>query len=100
MQLGQLVLAQVKTVISSSKVIKCELLTKDNASKAYVSAKELTIHNLKPGFLVNAKVARVVENGLEVSFMGGFSGTIFVDHLDKDDLTKYKVGEKVTARII
>lgn len=40
------------------------------------------------------------ENGIEVSFLGGFNGTIFVDHLEKKDPNKYKIGEKLTARII
>jgi ribosomal protein S1 len=66
-----------------------------------VTAKgEVTLHNIKPGFLVSAKISKILENGLEVSFLGGFTGTIFVDHLDREDVTKYKIGEKLSARII
>lgn len=62
--------------------------------------KEITIHNLKPGFMVNTKVSKVLENGIELGFLGGFKGTVFIDHLDKNDPSKYKVGEKISARII
>ena len=88
----------VKNVMGSSKIIKCELSGKDEQSP--ISVKELTIHNMKPGFLVNAKVARVLENGIELNFLGGFSGTVFIDHLVKGDPSKYKPGEKLTARIV
>lgn len=65
-----------------------------------MTSKEITIHNLKPGFLVNGKITKLVENGIELSFLGGFTGTIFIDHLDKVEPTKYKVGEKIISRII
>lgn len=55
---------------------------------------------MKPGFLVNAKVSQLFENGVEILFMGGFTGTIFIDHLEKSDPNKYKIGEKLVARII
>ena len=35
------------------------------------------------------------ENGVSVSFLGGMQGTIFVDHLNKEAPTKYKVGERL-----
>jgi len=60
----------------------------------------MTIHNIKPGFLVSSKVSKVFENGIELSFLGGFNGSVFVDHLDRPDPVKYKIGEKLTARII
>lgn len=58
------------------------------------------MHNVKPGFLVNAKVSQLYENGLEALYMGGFTGTIFIDHLEKQDPNKYKIGDKIVARII
>jgi ribosomal protein S1 len=62
--------------------------------------KELTKNNIKPGFLVTAKVQRTLDNGIELNFLGGHSGTVFVDHLDRPEPNKYKLGEKVTARIV
>jgi len=43
-------------------------------------------HTLRPGFLVNAKVAKLFENGLELSFLGGMTGTVFVDHIGRDSI--------------
>lgn len=68
--------------------------------RTFINAKELTIHNIKPGFLVNAKVTKILENGIELNFLGGFTGTVFIDHLDKENPNKYKNGEKLQARII
>lgn len=41
-----------------------------NDPKQFVNSKEITLHNLKPGFLVNAKVSKLLENGIEVTFLG------------------------------
>lgn len=59
------------------------------------SLNDVTMHTLKPGYLVSAKIAKLFENGLELSFLGGMRGTVFVDHLNKDSITKYKTGEKL-----
>jgi len=87
-------------VIGSSKVIKCEILNEENSKQNANSNGELTLHNLKPGFNVSSKITKLLENGVEVSFLGGFTGTIFVDHLDRSDVSMYKMGEKLIARII
>ena len=97
MNLDMLVHVIVKNVMAGSKIVKCELASKDSHT---VNNKELTIHNIKPGFLVSAKVSKLLENGIELSFLGGFNGTVFTDHLDRPDPKKYKVGEKLTGRII
>lgn len=60
---------------------------------------KLTLSQLKPGFLVSAKVSNLFENGLELNFLGGMTGTCFVDHLDQKT-KELKIGEKVSARII
>jgi ribosomal protein S1 len=83
--------------MAGSKIMKCELASKDSNP---VNNKELTIHNIKPGFLVSSKVSRLLENGIELSFLGGFTGTVFVDHLDRLDPSKYKIGEKLNARLV
>ena len=64
------------------------------------SLSDVTKHTLKPGYLVSAKVAKVFDNGLEVTFLGGMRGTIFADHLTKGNPNKYKTGEKLQARVI
>lgn len=98
MQIGELVHVMVKQSLPSSKIVKCELPLKDGIEKP-LKSKDLTIHNVKPGFLVAAKVQRTLDNGIELGFLGGFSGTVFVDHLDKD-LAKFKLGDKVNARVV
>lgn len=55
---------------------------------------------MKPGFLVNSKVAKIYENGVEITFLGGMTGTVFVDHIGRESVAKFKVGEKIQARCI
>ena len=103
MTVGSLV--QVIVQSKTSKVIKCELLNKTEADEdtplvrpaVKTDMAQVTPHTLKPGFLVNAKMQKIFENGLEVSFLGGMTGTVFADHMGK---SKYKVGEKVQAMVI
>lgn len=49
--------------------------------------------------MVNSKVAKLFENGIELSFLGGMSGTVFVDHIGRESISNFKVGEKVKARV-
>jgi hypothetical protein len=63
---GQMVVVIVKHVIASSKVVKCELLNKDNCEDCVFQAAQestlvsdefkLTTSHLKPGFLVSGKI--------------------------------------------
>jgi len=50
---------------------------------------------LKAGYLVNAKVSKLFENGVGLSFLGGMTGTVFVDHLARESPHKFKVGERL-----
>jgi ribosomal protein S1 len=54
---------------------------------------------MKPGFNVSGKVSKIYENGVEITFLGGITATCFVDHL-QEDISEYKLGKKVIARII
>ena len=60
---------------------------------------KLTGAHLKPGFLVSSKVNKILENGFELTFLGGITGTVFQDHIDPS-LKDLKVGSKLNARII
>ena len=80
-------------------MVKCERLQGEEEPLQRSKDVELTLAQLKPGFLVSAKVSKVFENGLELSFVGGLLGSVFADHVDTD-VTSYKVGVKCTARII
>lgn len=106
--IGQHTLVIVKSVVASSKVIKCDLLSKANNQECVQQPKQesnledefkLTVTHLKPGFLVSCKVSKVMENGLEINFLGGLTGTVFQDHIDPS-LKDLKVGSKFNARII
>ena len=44
-------------------------------------------------------MAKLFENGLEISFLGGMTGTVFADHTERDSISNFKVGEKVKARV-
>ena len=52
---------------------------------------------VKPGFLVSAKVSKTYDNGVELTFLGGMTGTCFADHLGPEKLS---IGSKVVARVI
>lgn len=93
---GELVLVQAKS--TTSKLIKCERTLMTCAQ----STDSVTINEntLRPGFLVNAKVAKIYENGLDLSYLGGMQGQVFVDHTGRDQTSSFKVGEKVQARVI
>lgn len=107
-------LVQVLVASKTSKLIRCSLLT--NASVPGVEEEDdskhqgvqmvktdmasVTPHTLKPGFAVSGKVAKLYENGLEITFLGGMTGTVFADHLSKANASKYKLGEKVQALVI
>jgi len=91
---GQMVTVIVKSTLASSKVIKCELLQKDNCLDCVQQASQestlvndefkLTPSHLKPGFLVSGKISKLYENGVELTYLGGLTGTVFVDHLSEE----------------
>ena len=115
-RLAEKTLVQVLVASKTSKVIRCSLLStvhaqanaedSDDASKhqglqmVKTDMAQVTPHTLKPGFAVSAKVHKLYENGIEVTFLGGMQGTIFADHLGKSNASKYKLGEKVQAVVI
>jgi len=93
---GSLVFIVVKA--ATSKVIKCDPLNEQTLDQTVATDEnEHSVHTVKPGYLVSAKVTRVFDNGLELRFLKGMTGTVFTDHLDKSG---YKVSDKVKARVI
>ena len=101
MHLGTLVHVLVHSL--TSKLVKCTLVEQKGESTArqtvQTSLSQITEHTLKPGYYVSGKVTKTFENGIEMSFLGGITGTIFIDHLVKSP-KKFKTGEKVQARVI
>jgi len=58
----------------------------------------MSFEQVKPGYLVDAKVKKVVDNGLFVVFCGGIEGIIFEDHCEKK-LSEYKPKDVLQARV-
>ena len=54
---------------------------------------------LFPGTLVEARVKKVLQNGLLVRFLSQFYGFIFVDHLE-NELESYKKKDLLKVRIL
>lgn len=57
------------------------------------------VNSLTPGSLVNVKIRKVLSDGLLVSFLTFFTGTIDPFHLGKG-LSEYQEGDKLKARIL
>jgi len=79
------------TMVNNASTMVCKSINKANDAK-------VTMNTVKPGFLVDAKVNKVFENGVMLNFLSGLEGTVFADHLKPNH--EYKVGEKVKARVI
>lgn len=103
----QLVTCVVKTIVTASKILKCDILGSQTASECVqqpdsnlvASEFKLTASHLKPGFLVSGKISKLYENGIEITFLGGLTGTCFIDHLGLD-ISECKIGTKLNARVI
>lgn len=59
----------------------------------------VNIASLLPGYLVNAKVGKILSDGIIVSFLTFFNGTVDPFHLGQD-VSKFQEGQKVKARIL
>jgi ribosomal protein S1 len=95
-EIGDLV--NVVVISSTSKLVKCstDIMSCVQSTESVL----VTEHTMKAGFLVNSKVAKIYENGIEISFLGGMTGTVFVDHTGRENVSKFKVGERLQARCI
>ncbi|KAH7661832.1 Nucleic acid-binding proteins protein [Dioscorea alata] len=102
---GQLIQGVVKSIDKARAVVHLDS-DPDLVSKSVIKdLKGLSIDQLVPGMMVNARVHSTLENGIMLSFLTYFTGTVDVFHLQdyfpssswKDD---YKHNKKVTARIL
>ena len=62
--------------------------------------KSTSISTILPGMLVKARVKSVLEDGISVSFMTYFSGTIDCFHIAAEDTGSFKEGQKLRSRVI
>ena len=62
----------------------------------------MNVSTLLPGMLVNSRVKQILSDGLSVSFMTYFSGTVDCFHVNapKGVSSAFKVGQRMRARII
>jgi len=93
---------QVFVESKTSKVLKCVPVDATSAqSSVQTSLSAVSLHTLKPGFLVKGKVSKLFDNGFMMTFLGGLQGTVFIDHVNRQSSLKgLKVASKVTARVI
>jgi len=70
-------------------------------AKATVSA-GLSLESLKPGMLVNSLFEKKTGNGIAVSFLGVFTGSVTHQHLEKgyQDKDEFQPKQKIRARIL
>ncbi|GAB5033644.1 rrp5 homolog [Nannochloropsis oceanica] len=73
--------------------------------KALTRGSALTLQGLKPGMLVNAAVDMLLKNGLVLTFLGGFSGVVILEHLDRpyvdnDWRKRFRLGDVLQARVM
>uniref|UniRef100_A0A5B7AEH9 rRNA biogenesis protein RRP5 n=1 Tax=Davidia involucrata TaxID=16924 RepID=A0A5B7AEH9_DAVIN len=102
---GQLLQGIVKSIDKTRKVVYLNS-DLDMVSK-YVTKdlKGISIDLLVPGMMVNARVQSILENGIMLSFLTYFTGTVDIFHLQKTFPTSnwkddYNQNKKVNARIL
>ncbi|KAF2307727.1 hypothetical protein GH714_031256 [Hevea brasiliensis] len=105
MKVGQLLQGIVRSIDKTRKVVYLSS-EPDALSKCVMKdLKGISIDLLVPGMMVNARVQSTLENGIMLSFLTYFTGTVDVLHLQnafptsnwKDD---YNNNKKVNARIL
>ncbi|KAK1575786.1 hypothetical protein Q3G72_008289 [Acer saccharum] len=102
---GQLLQGVVRSIDRTRKVVYLSSDT-DSVSKCVTKdLKGISIDLLIPGMMVNARVQSILENGIMLSFLTYFTGTVDIFHLQntlpnanwKND---YSQNKKVNARIL
>lgn len=99
LRLGSWIFVNVVECNEAMNVVKCEV-PKDFKKCLISNSHSMEIESFKAGMAVNAVVNSVSENGLVMSFMGYFMGTVDFLHLGDIDLDSVEEGKKIPARII
>ena len=86
--------------LSGIHVYKVSADTKRCASAIALENKSTLISTILPGMLVKARVKSVLDDGISVSFLTYFSGTIDCFHISAEDTSSFKEGQKVRSRVI
>ncbi|KAL5741947.1 hypothetical protein ACOSP7_028679 [Xanthoceras sorbifolium] len=102
---GQLLQGVVRSIDRTRKVVYLSSDT-DTVSKCVTKdLKGISIDLLIPGMMVNARVQSILENGIMLSFLTYFTGTVDIFHLQNTLPTAnwkndYSQNKKVNARIL
>ncbi|OVA06347.1 Ribosomal protein S1 [Macleaya cordata] len=102
---GQLLQGVVKSIDKARRVVHLSS-DPDTISKCVTKdLKGISIDLLVPGMMVNARVQSTLENGIMLSFLTYFTGTVDVFHLQNSFPTRtwkddYDQNKKVNARIL
>ncbi|KAJ3186618.1 hypothetical protein HDU85_007438 [Gaertneriomyces sp. JEL0708] len=83
-------------------------LDPDHIAKAVIpNSQAIGFGNLKAGALVNAKVKKILENGIQLGFLGVLEGTVDIFHVgiavkdaEADLKEHFTVGQKLQARVV
>ncbi|KAL4578244.1 hypothetical protein LXL04_014364 [Taraxacum kok-saghyz] len=102
---GKLVQGVVKSIDRTRKVVNLSSDADEVAKCVTKDLKGIPFNMLVPGMMVNARVLSTLENGILLSFLTFFTGTVDVFHLGKtlpDSKWKeeYPQNKKVNARIL
>ncbi|KAK9062384.1 hypothetical protein SSX86_019570 [Deinandra increscens subsp. villosa] len=102
---GRLVQGVVKSIDRTRKVVNLSSDADEVAKSVTKDLKGIPFNLLVPGMMVNARVRSTLENGIMLSFLTFFTGTVDIFHLEKTLPTltwkdEYSQNKKVNARIL
>lgn len=104
LEIGEPIECIIETVNVGAKTVTVEIDAKKVNETITKEEEVLTIDTLKSGMLVNTQIKKILPNGLFVSFLDYFNGTIDYSHLNKgwdvDIEQSFKLNHKMKARII
>jgi len=95
--IGSVILCYVEKKSGTVLSLKCD------QDKLYnMSSPTASLYNTMPGSLIETKVVKILDNGLKVKYGDNSYGYIHKDLLPStnDDHERYKIGQKVSARIV
>ncbi|KAK1410921.1 hypothetical protein QVD17_37463 [Tagetes erecta] len=105
MAIGRLVQGVVKSIDRTRKVVNLSSDADEVAKCVTKDLKGIPFNLLVPGMMVNARVRSTLENGIMLSFLTFFTGTVDIFHLGKtlpnsNWKDEYPQNKKVNARIL
>nr|XP_043631998.1 rRNA biogenesis protein RRP5 isoform X2 [Erigeron canadensis] len=105
MVVGMLVQGVVKSIDKTRKVVNLSSDPEEVAKCVTKDLKGIPFNLLVPGMMVNARVLSTLENGIMLSFLTFFTGTVDVFHLGTTLPTskwkdEYAQNKKVNARVL